>query len=72
LLFGWRDPVVRTAMALSTVHRNGATALLLDQNFSGINTLPFVPVGTGLMLLIHQPVVKRMGARSEAIEKVGS
>jgi predicted Na+-dependent transporter len=67
LLFGGRDPGVRSAMGLSTANRNGAAALLVaTQNFSGTNTLPFVLVGTVLMLLILLPVAKRMGARSEA------
>jgi predicted Na+-dependent transporter len=67
LLFGGRDPGVRSAMGLSTANRNGAAALLVaTQNFSGTNTLPFVLVGTVLMLLILLPIAKRMGARSEA------
>jgi predicted Na+-dependent transporter len=67
LLFGGRDPGVRTAMGLSTANRNGAAALLVaTQNFSGTDTLPFVLVGVVLMLLILLPVAKRMGARSEA------
>jgi predicted Na+-dependent transporter len=66
LLFGGRDPSVRSAMGLSTANRNGAAALLVaTQNFSGTNTLPFVLVGTVLMLLILLPIAKRMGARSE-------
>jgi predicted Na+-dependent transporter len=67
LLFGGRDPGVRSAMGLSTANRNGAAALLVaTQNFSGTNTLPFVLVGTVLMLLILLPIAKRMGAPSEA------
>jgi BASS family bile acid:Na+ symporter len=67
LLFGGRDPGVRTAMGLSTANRNGAAALLVaTQNFSGTDTLPFVLVGVVMMLLILLPVAKRMGARSEA------
>jgi len=67
LLFGGRDPGIRSAMGLSTANRNGAAALLVaTQNFSGTNTLPFVLVGTVLMLLILLPIAKRMGARSEA------
>jgi predicted Na+-dependent transporter len=67
LLFGGRDPGVRSAMGLSTANRNGAAALLIaTQNFSGTNTLPFVLVGTVLMLLILLPVAKRMGASKEA------
>ena len=66
LLFGGRDPGVRTAMGLSTANRNGAAALLVaTQNFSGTNTLSFVLVGVVMMLLILLPVAKRMGARSE-------
>jgi predicted Na+-dependent transporter len=66
LLFGGRDPGVRSAMGLSTANRNGAAALLIaTQNFSGTNTLPFVLVGTVLMLLILLPVAKRMGAGKE-------
>jgi predicted Na+-dependent transporter len=66
LISGGRDPGVRTAMGLSTGNRNGAAALLVaTQNFSGTNTLPFVLVGTVLMLLILLPIAKRMGARSE-------
>jgi BASS family bile acid:Na+ symporter len=66
LLFGGRDPGVRTALGLSTANRNGAAALLVaTQNFSGTDTLPFVLVGTVLMLLILLPVAKRMGARHE-------
>jgi predicted Na+-dependent transporter len=67
LLFGGRDPGVRSAMGLSTANRNGAAALLVaTQNFSGTNTLPFVLVGTVLMLLILLPAAKRMGASKEA------
>jgi predicted Na+-dependent transporter len=67
LLFGGRDPGVRSAMGLSTANRNGAAALLVaTQNFSGTNTLPFVLVGTVLMLLILLPIAKRMGVRFEA------
>jgi BASS family bile acid:Na+ symporter len=67
LLLGGRDPGVRNAMGLSTANRNGAAALLVaTQNFSGTDTLPFVLVGTVLMLLILLPVAKRMGARSQA------
>jgi BASS family bile acid:Na+ symporter len=67
MLFGGRDPGVRTAMGLSTANRNGAAALLVaTQNFSGTNTLPFVLVGVVLMLLILLPVAKRLGARSAA------
>jgi predicted Na+-dependent transporter len=66
LLFGGRDAGVRSAMGLSTANRNGAAALLIaTQNFSGTNTLPFVLVGTVLMLLILLPVAKRMGASKE-------
>ena len=66
MLFGGRDPGVRSAMALSTANRNGAAALLVaTQNFSGTDTLPFVLVGVVMMLLILLPVAKRMGARSE-------
>ena len=69
LLFGGRDPSVRSAMGLSTGNRNGAAALLVaTQNFSGTNTLPFVLVGVVLVLLILLPIAKRMGARSEAAE----
>jgi hypothetical protein len=54
-------------MGLSTANRNGAAALLVaTQNFSGTNTLPFVLVGTVLMLLIHLPIAKRMGASKTA------
>jgi len=67
LLFGGRDPNVRSAMGLSTANRNGAAALLVaTQNFSGTNTLPFVLVGVVLLLLILLPIAKRMGGRSEA------
>ena len=67
MLFGGRDPGVRSAMGLSTANRNGAAALLVaTQNFSGTDTLPFVLVGVVMMLLILLPVAKRMGARSEA------
>jgi predicted Na+-dependent transporter len=66
LLFGGRDPGVRSAMGLSTANRNGAAALLVaTQNFSGTNTLPFVLAGTVLMLLILLPTAKRMGASKE-------
>jgi predicted Na+-dependent transporter len=66
LLFGGRDPGARSAMGLSTANRNGAAALLVaTQNFSGTNTLPFVLVGTVIMLLILLPVAKRMGASKE-------
>ena len=65
-VFGGRDPGVRSAMGLSTANRNGAAAILVaTQNFSGTNTLPFVLVGTVLMLLILLPVAKRMGASKE-------
>jgi predicted Na+-dependent transporter len=67
MLLGGRDPGVRNAMGLSTANRNGAAALLVaTQNFSGTDTLPFVLVGTVLMLLILLPIAKRMGARSQA------
>ncbi len=53
-------------LGLSTANRNGAAALLVaTQNFSGTNTLPFVLVGTVLMLLILLPVAKRMGTSKE-------
>jgi BASS family bile acid:Na+ symporter len=68
LLFGGRDPGVRSAMGLSTANRNGAAALLVaTQNFSGTDTLPFVLVGVVLLLLILLPLAKRMGARSETV-----
>ena len=67
MLFGGRDPGVRSAMALSTANRNGAAALLVaTQNFSGTDTLPCVLVGVVLVLLILLPIAKRMGARSQA------
>jgi predicted Na+-dependent transporter len=67
MLLSGRDPGVRSAMGLSTANRNGAAALLVaTQNFSGTDTLPFVLVGTVLMLLILLPIAKRMGARSQA------
>jgi predicted Na+-dependent transporter len=67
MLFGGRDPGIRSAMALSTANRNGAAALLVaTQNFSGTDTLPFVLVGVMMTLLILLPIAKRMGARSEA------
>lgn len=67
LIFGGRDPGVRSAMGLSTANRNGAAALLVaTQNFSGTDTLPFVLVGMVLMLLILLPGAKFLGARSEA------
>jgi predicted Na+-dependent transporter len=66
MLFGGRDPGVRSAMGLSTANRNGAAALLVaTQNFSGTDTLPFVLVGVVLLLLILLPIAKRMGARSQ-------
>jgi BASS family bile acid:Na+ symporter len=69
LLFGGRDPGVRSAMGLSTANRNGAAALLVaTQNFSGTDTLPFVLVGTVLMLLILLPIAKRMGKSAEVSE----
>jgi len=69
LLFGGRDPGVRSAMGLSTANRNGAAALLVaTQNFSGTNTLPFVLVGVVLLLLILLPIAKRMGKRNEESE----
>lgn len=69
LLFGGRDPGVRSAMGLSTANRNGAAALLVaTQNFSGTNTLPFVLIGVVLLLLILLPIAKLLGARSEAAE----
>jgi BASS family bile acid:Na+ symporter len=69
LLFGGRDPGIRSAMGLSTANRNGAAALLVaTQNFSGTNTLPFVLVGVVLLLLVLLPIAKRMGSRSEAAE----
>jgi BASS family bile acid:Na+ symporter len=69
LLFGGRDPGVRSAMGLSTANRNGAAALLVaTQNFSGTNTLPFVLVGVVLLLLVLLPVAKLLGKRSEAAE----
>jgi len=67
LLFGGRDPGVRSAMGLSTANRNGAAALLVaTQNFSGTDTLPFVLVGVVLLLLILLPIAKLLGKRSEA------
>lgn len=67
LLFGGRDPGVRSAMGLSTANRNGAAALLVaTQNFSGTKTLPFVLVGVVLLLLVLLPVAKFLGTRSEA------
>ena len=67
LLFGGRDPGIRSAMGLSTANRNGAAALLVaTQNFSGTNTLPFVLVGVVLLLLILLPIAKLMGGRGEA------
>jgi predicted Na+-dependent transporter len=67
LLFGGRDPGVRSAKGLSTANRNGAAALLVaTQNFSGTDTLPFVLVGMVLMLLILLPGAKFLGARSQA------
>ena len=67
MLFGGRDPGIRTAMGLSTANRNGAAALLVaTQNFSGTNTLPFVLVGVIVMLLVVVPVAKRLGMRGEA------
>jgi BASS family bile acid:Na+ symporter len=67
LLFGGRNPGVRSAMGLSTANRNGAAALLVaTQNFSGTNTLPFVLVGVVLLLLVLLPVVKLLCKRSEA------
>jgi len=67
LLFGGRNPGVRSAMGLSTANRNGAAALLVaTQNFSGTNTLPFVLVGVVLLLLVLLPVAKLLGKRSEA------
>jgi len=66
LLFGGRDPGIRSAMGLSTANRNGAAALLVaTQNFSGTNTLPFVLVGVVLLLLILLPAAKLLGKRSE-------
>jgi predicted Na+-dependent transporter len=67
LLFGGRDPGVRSAMGLSTANRNGAAALLVaTQNFSGTDTLPFVLVGVVLLLLILLPIAKFLGKRSKA------
>jgi len=67
LLFGGRDPGVRSAMGLSTANRNGAAALLVaTQNFSGTNTLPFVLVGVVLLLLILLPIARMLGGRSQA------
>jgi BASS family bile acid:Na+ symporter len=69
MLFGGRDPGVRTAMGLCTANRNGAAALLVaTQNFAGTDTLPFVLVGVIVMLLVVVPAAKRMGMRSEASE----
>ncbi|MFC2029973.1 bile acid:sodium symporter family protein [Chloroflexota bacterium] len=66
LLFGGRDPGIRSAMGLSTANRNGAAALLVaTQNFSGTNTLPFVLVGVVLLLLVLLPAAKLLGKRSE-------
>jgi BASS family bile acid:Na+ symporter len=67
LLFGGRDPGVRSAMGLSTANRNGAAALLVaTQNFSGTDTLPFVLVGVVLLLLVLLPIARWLGKRSEA------
>ena len=66
LLFGGRDPGIRSAMGLSTANRNGAAALLVaTQNFAGTNTLPFVLVGVVLLLLVLLPAAKLLGKRSE-------
>ena len=46
LLFGGRNPGIRTAMGLSTGNRNGAAAILVaGLNFAGTDTLPFLLVG---------------------------
>ena len=67
LLFGGRDPGVRSAMGLSTANRNGAAALLVaTQNFSGTDTLPFVLVGVVLLLLVLLPIARWLGKRGEA------
>ena len=67
MLFGGRDPGVRTAMGLSTANRNGAAALLVaTQNFSGTDTLPFVLVVVVVMLLVVLPAARVLGRRSEA------
>ena len=67
LLFGGRDPGVRTAMALSTGNRNGSAALIVaGLNFAGTDTLPFVLVGIALSILILLPSAKLLGKRAEA------
>ncbi len=66
LLFGGRDPGIRTAMGLSTGNRNGSAVLLVATlNFAGTDTLPFVLVGIALSILILLPAAKLLGGRSE-------
>jgi predicted Na+-dependent transporter len=66
LLLGGRDPQVRSVMGLGTAQRNVSAAILVSaQNFSGMNTLPFVLVAAILLLLILLPTARRMGTARE-------
>ena len=66
LLFGGRNPGIRTAMGLSTGNRNGAAAILVaGLNFAGTDTLPFLLVGVIVMLLVLLPAAKLLGRRNE-------
>ncbi len=68
MLFGGRDPGIRTAMGLSTANRNGAAALLVaTQNFSGTDTLPYVLVGVVVMLLVVLPAARVLSKRNETV-----
>jgi BASS family bile acid:Na+ symporter len=68
ILFGGRDPGIRTAMGLSTANRNGAAALLVaTQNFSGTDTLPYVLVGVVVMLLVVLPAARVLSKRNETV-----
>ena len=64
MVFGGRDPGVRSVMGLGAAQRNVSAAILVSaQNFAGTGTLPFVLVAAVLFLLILLPAARRMGAR---------
>lgn len=64
---GGRDPSIRSVTGLGTAFRNQSAALVVvGANFAGTDTLPFVLVGSVLMLLITLPTAKRLGGRKPA------
>jgi predicted Na+-dependent transporter len=68
-LVGGRDPAIRSVTGLGTAFRNqSAVLVVVGANFANTDTLPFVLVGSVLMLLITLPAAKRFGARAVAGE----